>query len=263
MGHGDRPTLWHIPVSHYNEKVRWALDLKGVEYEGKTPSPHPPVALALTRGRHSTLPIMRIDGRIVHDSTAIIAALEERYPDPPLYPADPEERRRALAIEDWFDEEVAPHVRLLAWHEVTRDKAALGGMAGRYGGPFRRVRPLAARVMSSFVKLRYGVHDEGAAAKARELVPAAFDRIERELGDGDYMVGDTFTVADLTAAALLYPIVTPPEAPDLGVPPRALQQFGDSLRDRRGFGWVAEMFRRHRHGARAGDAGAVTPSATR
>ena len=34
-----RPTLWHIPVSHYNEKVRWALDWKGIEHERRAPPP--------------------------------------------------------------------------------------------------------------------------------------------------------------------------------------------------------------------------------
>ena len=38
----DTPILWHIELSHYNEKVRWALGLKGVG----------PVAMALTRSGH-------------------------------------------------------------------------------------------------------------------------------------------------------------------------------------------------------------------
>ena len=54
-----------------------------------------------------------LDGEAIGDSTRIIEALERRYPEPPLYPADPEERRRALEIEDFFDEELGPHVRLL------------------------------------------------------------------------------------------------------------------------------------------------------
>ena len=66
------------------------------------------VALWLTRGRSPTLPVMELDGRTVGDSTAIIAALEERQPDPPLYPSDPVERARALALEDWFDEQPGP-----------------------------------------------------------------------------------------------------------------------------------------------------------
>ena len=38
------------------------------------------------------------------------------------------------------------------------------------------------------------------------------DRLEAELDGREYLVGDTFTVADLTAAALFFPIVRPDEA---------------------------------------------------
>ena len=31
--------LWHIELSHYNEKVRWALDYKGVAHERRVPMP--------------------------------------------------------------------------------------------------------------------------------------------------------------------------------------------------------------------------------
>ena len=35
------PVLWHIEISHYNEKARWALDYKGVEHERRAPTPGP------------------------------------------------------------------------------------------------------------------------------------------------------------------------------------------------------------------------------
>lgn len=260
MGDGDRPVLWHIPISHYSEKVRWALDHKGVSHDRRTPNPHPPVALALTRGKHATLPVMRIDSRTIGDSSAIIAALEESHPEPPLYPADPGDRQRALELEEWFDEEAGPPVRLLAWHEVTRDKAARGAFASRYGPPpLRRAGPVAEAVMSAFVSVRYGVHSKSAAEAARQRVPAAFDRLEHELGDGDYFVGDSFTVADLTAASLLYPIVTPAEAPELPDPPPALDEFRAGLRERRGYRWVEEMYRRHRGASRREPASTTAP----
>jgi glutathione S-transferase len=30
----DTPLLWHIPLSHFSEKVRWALDYKGIARTG-------------------------------------------------------------------------------------------------------------------------------------------------------------------------------------------------------------------------------------
>jgi len=103
----ELPTLWHINVSHYSEKVRWALAWKEVEHRRRSPIPsaHMAVALWLTRGAQYTFPVLTLDGRNIGDSTAIIAALEKRFPEPPLYPADVTERQRALELEEFFDEE--------------------------------------------------------------------------------------------------------------------------------------------------------------
>ncbi len=70
------PVLWHLPISHYNEKARWALDYKGVEHRRRPvpPPAHMAVAYAVTRGRGYTVPLLQLDGRAISDSTAIIAA---------------------------------------------------------------------------------------------------------------------------------------------------------------------------------------------
>lgn len=206
------------------------------------------LALALTRGAHKTFPVLELDGERIGDSTAIIAALERRFPEPPLYPAGEAERRRALELEDWFDEELGPHVRLLAWHELTRDRDRLEQLvAMELPGAAARGRRVAAAGATAFVNLRYGVNSGEAAELARGKVMAALDRLEDELGaDGEYLVGDRFSVADLTAAALLYPLVQPPEGPRLTRPPGALERFREPLRGRRAFRWVEDVYRRHR-----------------
>src|SRR5438094_4691592 len=96
-----RAILWHLPISHYSEKARWALDYKAIGHERKTAQAgvHMAVALRLTRGRRYTFPVLELEGARIGDSTAIIARLEERFPEPPLYPADPDDRRRALELE--------------------------------------------------------------------------------------------------------------------------------------------------------------------
>jgi glutathione S-transferase len=249
----DKPVLWHIEISHFNEKARWALAHKNVEHERRAPTPgaHMVVALWLTRGRHKTFPILQLDGRAIGDSSAIIAALEDRYPDPPLYPEDPVDRARALELEDFFDEELGAHSRLLAFHEATKDPAiverfTVDMLPGRLAeiGP---VRAGAMHFFSTFTGLRYGVKSDRRAQIARAKIVAAFDRLESELGSGDYLVGDRFTVADLTAASLLFPVVQPPEGPPLPPVPEGFERFRAPLKDRPGYAWVAEMFRRHRN----------------
>ena len=218
MSDNGKPVLWHIPVSHFNEKARWALAWKGIEHERRAPPPPANMIVSgiLTRGASKTFPLLQIDGRAIGDSTEIIAALEERQPDPPLYPDDPAERERALELEDFFDEELGPYIRLLALA-----RAAAGPRHGRprRGEPARadsQLRPGAGRRRCRREGLRRSPlprRGSRAGGRSREKVLAAMDRLDAELGDKEYLVGDRFTVADLTAASLFYPLVLPPEGP--------------------------------------------------
>lgn len=250
---GQKPTLWQIDISHYSEKARWALEYKGVDHRRRSPLPgtHIPIALGLTRGAQPTLPVLQIDGETVGDSTAIIAALEARYPDPPLYPSDPAERARALELEDWFDENLGPHARLLPFYELTQEPEVFAEVAAAaVPGPLGKAKPLVGAYARTYTRLRWNANSDEDAVRAREAIVAALDKIEAELeqGDGEFLVGDSFSVADLTAASLFYPVVVPPEGPlrtDLPRPP-ALERFRESLSDRRGYQWVEETFRKHR-----------------
>jgi glutathione S-transferase len=258
-----KPILWHIEISHYNEKARWALDHKGIEHERRAPTPgaHMVVALWLTRGRSKTFPLLQLEGEAIGDSTAIIAELERRFPDPPLYPEDSDELRRALELEEFFDEELGPHARLLAFHEATKDPAVVERFTVDLLPPrladIGPVRAGATRFFSTFARLRYGVKSDRRAELAKAKILAAFDRLESELGQGDYLVGDGFTVADLTAASLLYPMVQPPEGPSLPPAPPALERFRAPLKERPGYRWVQEIFAKHRAPVRASDEVAV------
>ncbi|HEY5816744.1 MAG TPA: glutathione S-transferase family protein [Solirubrobacterales bacterium] len=250
MSDNRLPTLWQIDVSHYSEKARWALAWKGVEHRRHSPVPgaHMPVALWLTRGASYTFPILSIDGRRVADSTEIIAVLERLYPEPPLYPTDPEERRRALELEDFFDEELGPQIRQLAWYELGRDREGFQAlMAEAAPGPMKKLPVAGAAYGRVFTRLRFRAGSAEDAQRNRAKVLAALDRLEAELGDGEYLAGERFTVADLTAASLFYPLVQPEEGPiSEGISARGFEEFRAPLKERRGFAWVEEMFRRHR-----------------
>lgn len=252
------PTLWHIPVSHFSEKARWALDYKAIDHVRRAPVPgsHIPIALWLTGGASVTFPLLQLEGRVIGDSTAIIAALEEHRPEPPLYPADPAQRARALELEDFFDEELGPYARLLAFHELINEPELFAELAAlTVQSPLVRMRRVTGAYARAFTSLRYGAQRDDAAEAARAKIIVAMDRLEAELeaAGGEYLVGGSFTVADLTAAALFYPVVGPEQGPvpaEAPTPP-GLEAFRESLADRPGFIWVEETFRRHRAPKRA------------
>jgi len=246
------PTLWHIEISHYSEKARWALAHKGIEHRRRAPLPgaHMAVALWLTRGAQITFPILSLEGRRIGGSSAIVAALERRFQEPSLYPPDPEQRRRAVELEQFFDEQVGPPVRHLAFHEMREDPERMRAIAEETAPP-GFPGSFAAAYARAFSSLRWKSGDSAAAEVDRAKIGAAFDRIERELGSGDYLAGEAFSVADLTAASLLYPVVAPTEGPvreeELS---KGMRRFREPLVERKGFDWVKEMFARHRKPAR-------------
>jgi glutathione S-transferase len=241
-----RPLLWHLPISHFSEKVRWALDWKRIPHRRRVMPPglHPLGGLVLTGGRQYTMPVLVMDGRRIGDSTAIIGALEERFPERPLYPAD---RARALELEDWFDENVGSYARQWGFNALLTEPDAVREFAVKQTewAPFAVPPEAFAPIAKVFLAARYSVADEAGVEEAREKLVRGLDRLEAEL-DGEFLVGGRFTVADLTAAALFYPLVLPPEGPWRAMKTAAFLEFQDSVRERPGFRWVEDTFRRWR-----------------
>lgn len=250
MTANGQPVLWQLELSHYNEKVRWALDLKRIPHARRAllPGVHLFVARRLTGGAVETTPVLTLEGRSIGDSTAIIAALEERWPEPSLYPEDPAERRRALELEEYFDEELGPHIRRAIYHELlVLPELLLPLMVRGRRRAVALVMRLLFPILRALMRRRFTVN-EPAALDSRERAVAVMERIERELGPSGYLVGDRFTVADLTAASLLYPVVRPPQFPypTVSNPPGDIGEYLDTLARRPAGRWVSEMYDRHR-----------------
>jgi glutathione S-transferase len=242
--------LWHIKVSNYNEKARWALDYKRVAHRRRDPMPgaHMLIALALTR-RVATFPVLQIDGRAIGDSTRIIAELERRISDPPLYPTDPAARRRALELEEFFDQNLGHDVRRVVFWELLRDPQFMRSSAAQITTP-RQGRALAAVLpaFSVMLRRRYTISERSAAQSLLKL-RAAMRLIEDVLDGRDHLVGNEFTVADLTGAALLAPLLAPPGLPyrDPSVAfPSRLQEIAAELRALPAGEWVLRTYKRDR-----------------
>jgi len=240
--------LWHFRVSHYNEKVRWALDHKRWPHTRKTLVPAFHVATARWLSGQNQLPILRIDGRVLAGSALILDELEHLRPEPPLFPADPEARRRALRIQAYFDEQVAPDLRRLFWATYIQRPAACARMAteGSSTGT-RLVWRALFRLMRPVLRANMGMSSAELTA-ARERLQTYFDRVESEIGASGYLVGDRFGVADLAVASVMTAIIRPPEFPyPLPEPwPPELVELRASVADRPGCRWVLDMYARHR-----------------
>lgn len=244
----DPDRLIHFLVSHYNEKVRWALDHKRWPHvrEARVPGFHIPRARRLSG--QSKLPIFIIDGVPLAGSSHILAEIERIRPDPALFPPDLQHRERARRLEAFFDDEVAPDLRRLFWSTYLPNSAAATRMATSCAGGFKRaVWRTLFPVLRPVFRRNMGISRES-LARARERLPSYFDRIESELGPSGYLVGDRFGVADLAVASVMTAIIRPPEFPyPLPEPwPAALVELRESVADRPGFRWVLDMYVKHR-----------------
>lgn len=241
----DPPVLWQYNFSNFNEKVRWALDYKGLAHSRRSLLPNMPRALLFSyRG---TLPVLDLDGQRLVDSTRIIAALEDRCPEPPLYPTDPEEREHALELEDFFDEHAGHEVRRALFFEQRANREYLSaylttGRGATTRAVYRRLMSLPGSM--SYAVRRYRFYGPDAERSEKKILDA-LDRIVADQGPDGYLVGSRFSVADLTAASLMYPLAWPPELQyDYPDPPDS--RLLKSLQEHPGVTWVREMYRRHR-----------------
>ncbi len=244
----DTPELWQFTSSHFNEKARWALDFKRVPHirHSLIPGFHVPVVKRMTGKTH--VPVLKLNGAAISDSSRIIEALERAYPEPALYPADPEQRRRALELEDFFDEELGPYIRRWIFHVILPYPKFVRAAFVSHASPAAQLAQRAMSPLIGAVMRRQMNINPATAEVARAKTIAAMDRLERELQPSGYLVGDSFTVADLTAAALLSPLVRPPEFPYKAAAPipEPFAKIRDSLSSHPAFQWTLQTYRKHR-----------------
>ena len=168
---------------------------------------------------------------------------------PALYPHDPTLRQRALELEEYFDEGLGPSLRSATIGPLLREDPDLALRVlttGMPPGAYRTMRRIAP-VFPIYYRWRHNIK-EGHAHDDRAIVAEALERIARALQPGGYLVGDTFCVADLTAAALLAPLLQPAELqyPMTVSLPYSLQTYRYEVARHPAAQWALEMYRRHR-----------------
>lgn len=163
--------LLEHPLSPYAQKIKIALAEKGVAFSLATPdaigSGSTPEAFRAANPR-GEVPVLFVDGQPIFDSTIILEFVEDAYPEPRLLPRDPMARAKARMIEEVLD----THYEAITWglSEIANFKRATGEQA------------------------------EAMQARAAGQLSRLHGWLERQLGDADWLNGDTFGWADVCAA---------------------------------------------------------------
>jgi glutathione S-transferase len=155
--------LYRARFSTNVERVALALALKGLEAESVWIAYDDRRVVEEVSGQ-SLVPVLDYDGEILVESMDIVRALDERHPQPPLYPPDPEE---VLAFVDWFN--------------------------GTWKGPPNHIE----------AELGKPDPDQGLIAQLERRMLMELDRFEQMLSGSDYLFGDQLTAADICAFPFL------------------------------------------------------------
>lgn len=162
--------LYSGPLSLFTAKVRVALDEKGLRYEkisvpfsrAKGYQPKAPEVLQINpKGQ---VPVLIDEGLALYDSTIILEYLEDRYPEPPLYPRDVGERARCRQLEAAADEIFFP--------------------------------PILVLIQEVFYKADPSTRDAARVTAAHAEIARVYDRLDRGLDGREHLCG-AFSVADI------------------------------------------------------------------
>ena len=167
-------TLYHYPLSPFSRKVRLSLAEKKIEVGLVEERYWEKDADFLRRNPAGKVPVLKMDGRTMSDSTAICEYLEEVYPTPPLLPDAPLDRLEARRLVGWFDDKF--------YHEVT---LKLTG------------ERVYRKVMGT------GYPDSTNVKSGAKAIKYHLDYMAHLLEDRRWLAGNVMSLADFAAAAQL------------------------------------------------------------
>lgn len=239
-------TLYQFPISHYCEKVRWALDYKGLDWTCKNFLPGPHISQAIKISGKSKVPILQHDKKIVRESSKIITYLDKTFPEKNLTPLQDDLKNEALEWERYLDKEVGIHLRRYVYSYLLNYPHIVIPFFTHHGpwyGPLliRIIFPMLRKKMVSYLDI-----NEQTTQLSKEHLSQAIDKIAAHLSNRKFLVGDQFTRADITAAALLAPLIKP-EKYGLNWPeklPEELEVFIESQNSK--LQWVRNMYEQYR-----------------
>lgn len=166
--------LFHVPLSPFCRKVRLCLAEKKIEVELVEERYWEQDPEFLRRNPAGKVPVLRIDNRLLAESTPICEYLNETRPDPSLLPSDPESRYEVRRLVAWFDDK---------FHNEVTSKL------------------LYERVNKKLTK--QGYPDSNNVKSGAKAIKYHLDYMTWLLDQRRWLAGDQMTLADFAAAAHL------------------------------------------------------------
>jgi glutathione S-transferase len=202
-----------IPISHYCEKARWALDRADIAYREERHVQIVHRVASRRAGGGGTVPVLAAPEGVFAQSAEILA-YADRHTErgARLYPDDPRLRAEVVGTERGFDADLGPEARRWAYFHIL-PRRDLGIAYNCTGVPAweRRAFPVMLGVMSGYIRHLFAI-GPATGVQAGAAVHRTFDAVATRLEDGRrYLCGDAFTAADLAFAALAAPVIVPPE----------------------------------------------------
>lgn len=201
-----------IPISHYCEKARWALDRAGLPYREERHVQGVHQLVARRAGGKLTVPVLVTPQGVLGESEEILRWVDEpTTPEARLFPSDPEQCDEVLGLCRRFDLELGPRGRRLIYVHMLgqRELVMHFNNQGVPGWEDRLIRygwPLVTR----FVRHELGI-EPGIEIEDEGIVWREFDFVAARLQEsGPHLCGERFGAADLTFAALSASVLAPP-----------------------------------------------------
>jgi len=153
--------------------------------------------------RLGTVPGLNADGKRVSTNYAIARFLDERHPDPPLFPADPEQRAAVEEAERWANGPLQMAARRIPGAAIARDAEAFSRSTadGRLGHLLYKRELTRRLVVPRLARSVFAASPNPARDPVDEL-PALLDRIDAWIADG-VLGGEQLTAADFMVAPSL------------------------------------------------------------
>jgi glutathione S-transferase len=181
--------LYWMAISHPSQAVRKMLDLKQVDYRVVNVRPlNQRIHLRLAGFSGGTVPAIKLEGRRIQGSPEIARALDARWPDPPLFPADPGLRARVEEAERWGDQLLQPIPRRMFRFAAATDPVLRREVIRRQGFPAPDL--VAAAMQPLIAYYARTVEADGRRGTESDVradlagLPAMLDHVDRLLEDG-------------------------------------------------------------------------------